>query len=166
MCICMHIYVLCMHKCMCVSMCIYVCLSMCMCAYMCFCVYCVCMCAYICVMDAQVYVCKHVCICVCCVRICVCVHMYAVYCVSAYAQPVRKAACSVDCPKNPSNVLDFVFFPYRPIQNRNRGLSLEYKRRQCSPHPSTPLHITIPCVFPSQTSLQSVERRVSTRALR
>lgn len=31
-------------------------------------------------------------------------HMYAVYCVCAYAQPVRKAACSVDCPKSPSNV--------------------------------------------------------------
>lgn len=43
-------------------------------------------------------------------------------------------------------VLDFVFFPYRPIQKRNRCLSLEYKRRQCLPHPSTPLHITIPCL--------------------
>lgn len=49
-------------------------------------------------------------------------------------------------------VLDFVFFPYRPIQKRNHCLSLEYKRRQCLPHPSTPLHITIPCVFPTQTS--------------
>lgn len=57
-------------------------------------------------MDAQVYMCKHVCICVCCVSeyMCVCMHMYVVYCVCAYAQPVRKAACSVDCPKYPSNV--------------------------------------------------------------
>lgn len=54
------------------------------------------------------YVCTSVCVSmyvyVCCVSICICMHMYVVYCVCAYAQPVRKAACSVDCPKCPSNV--------------------------------------------------------------
>ena len=38
--------------------------------------------------------------CVLCENMC----MYVVYCVCVYAQPVRKAACNVDCPKYSSNV--------------------------------------------------------------